>query len=126
MGNEGGGNEGGGSSLFPSPHAPAWDPESEGAEGQDPGGPPLPTQIILFLRNWDGEIQRDRGAKTEGQTESLRAQSSAVMLGGSRRKWDAWEAYANAGIKIRTLIQRGNPQKACQALLLSTGGRTLP
>lgn len=32
-GGGGGGSGGGASSLFPSPHAPAWDPESEGAEG---------------------------------------------------------------------------------------------
>lgn len=55
-----------------------------------------------FLEELGREIQRDRGAKTEGQTESLRAQSSAVMLGrlpGARGMLG--EAHANAGIKIR-------------------------
>ena len=74
------GSEGGGSSLLPSPHAPAWDPESEGAKGKDPGGPPLPTQIILFLRNWDGERQRSKDRTDRQVTESPELFSDARRL----------------------------------------------
>lgn len=45
-----------GSSLFHH-HAPAWDPESEGAEGQGPRGTPSSHSDHPFLENWDGRYR---------------------------------------------------------------------
>ena len=66
--------------------------ESEEAKGQDPGDTPLPNHNVLFLRNWDGEIQRETQGQRQKDRErdSQRAQNSCDVkrLGPS---WDAQE-----------------------------------
>ena len=106
--------------------------ESEEAKGQDPGDTPLPNHNVLFLRNWDGEIQRETQGprQKDRERDSQRAQNSVVMSRGLAQvgmlRKQLLASYANVRIKIRTLTHWGNPQKACQLLLPSTGGRVPP
>lgn len=70
----GNGRGGRGAHPFPPPHATAQGSESEGHLGRT-WGTFLPNENTLILRNWDGEVQRERD-KDRGQRESFPKSSS--------------------------------------------------
>ena len=74
------------------------------------------------------ERHRDKDRRTERETHreprTLVMSRGLAQVGMLRKQLLA--SYANVRIKIRTLTRWGNPQKACQLLLPSTGGRVPP